>query len=80
MLRAIIVPFKVHTKITLLYVSACTFLDIKGNQMNLPDHPKYCGYSVREGKAGKIYLRVQLHSHCHMIVQASIDSDFTLST
>ncbi|XP_045904326.1 uncharacterized protein LOC123970359 [Micropterus dolomieu] len=53
-------------------ISGIVVKDIKGNQMNLPDHPKYCGYSVREGKAGKIYLRVQLHSHCHMIVQGKM--------
>lgn len=55
------------------------FSDIKGNQMNLKDVPKQCGYSASKGKDGKIHLNLQLHSRCHMSVQASIDLDFTLS-
>ncbi|XP_068583428.1 uncharacterized protein [Cebidichthys violaceus] len=61
-------------------LSGIVFKDIKGNQMSLQDAPKHCGYSARKGKDGKIRLIIQLHSRCHMSVQASIDSDFTLST
>ncbi|XP_035515542.1 protein piccolo [Morone saxatilis] len=61
-------------------ISGIVVKDIKGNHMNLQDAPKHCGYSARKGKDGKIRLSLQLHSRCHMSVQASIDSDFTLST
>eukprot|EP00064_Thunnus_orientalis_P013122 superscaffoldBa00002096_g13159 len=40
--------------------------DIKGNQMNVQDAPKHCGYSASKGKDGKIRLSLQLHSRCHM--------------
>ncbi len=65
-----------HSKCNLLYVPTCTISDVKGNLMNLQDAPKHCGYSARKGKDGKIQLSLQLHTRCHMSVQASIDSDF----
>lgn len=77
--KATILSLKICSKV-ILHVSAYTFPDIKGNQMNLQDVPMDCGYSARKGKDGKIYLRLQLHMRCHMSVQASIVSDFTLGT
>ncbi|XP_035856146.1 uncharacterized protein LOC116040565 isoform X1 [Sander lucioperca] len=50
-------------------ISGIVVKDIKGNQMNLQDAPEHCGYSARKGKEGKIHLRLQLHSRCHMSVQ-----------
>ncbi|XP_029018094.1 uncharacterized protein LOC114862177 [Betta splendens] len=50
-------------------ISGIVVKDIKGNEMNLHDAPKHCGYSAKEGKGGKIHLSLQLHSHCHMSVQ-----------
>ncbi|XP_037621794.1 uncharacterized protein LOC119485994 [Sebastes umbrosus] len=52
--------------------SAIVVKDIKGNQMNLQDAPKHCGYSARKGKDGKIRLSLQLHSRCHMSVQGKM--------
>ncbi|XP_060883530.1 uncharacterized protein LOC132954976 [Labrus mixtus] len=60
-------------------ISEIIVKDIEGNQVNLQDAPKHCGYSAKKGDDGKISLSLQLHSRCHMSVQASIDSDFTLS-
>lgn len=63
-----------------MYVPMSTFSDIKGNQMNIQDAPKHCGYSASKRKDGKIRLSFELHSRCQLSVQASIDSDFILST
>lgn len=54
--------------------------DSTGSQIKLQDAPKDCGYSAREGNNGKIHLSLQLHSHCHMSMQESIDFDLKLST
>ncbi|XP_028445997.1 uncharacterized protein LOC114563311 isoform X4 [Perca flavescens] len=53
-------------------ISGIVVKDIKGNQMNLRDAPEHCGYSARKGKEGKIRLRLQLHSRCHMSVQGKM--------
>ncbi|XP_036969297.1 uncharacterized protein LOC119027879 isoform X2 [Acanthopagrus latus] len=53
-------------------ISGIFVKDIKGNQMNLQDAPKHCGYSARKGKDGKIHLSLQLHSNCHMSVQGKM--------
>ncbi|XP_030595913.1 uncharacterized protein LOC115787369 [Archocentrus centrarchus] len=50
-------------------ISEIVVKDIKGNQKNLKDVPKHCGYSASKGKDGKIHLNLQLHSRCHMSVQ-----------
>ncbi|XP_005747120.1 uncharacterized protein LOC102213713 [Pundamilia nyererei] len=53
-------------------ISEIVVKDIKGNQMNLKDAPKQCGYSASKGKDGKIHLNLQLHSRCHMSVQGTL--------
>ncbi|KAM7009343.1 zona pellucida sperm-binding protein 4 [Tautogolabrus adspersus] len=53
-------------------ISEIIVKDIKGNQMNLHDTPKHCGYSAKKGKDGKIRLNLQLHSRCHMSVQGNM--------
>ncbi|XP_044045979.1 uncharacterized protein LOC122873393 [Siniperca chuatsi] len=53
-------------------ISGIVVKDIKGNQMNLQNHPTNCGYSVIKGKDGKIRLSLQLHSRCHMSVQGKM--------
>ncbi|KAM7419116.1 hypothetical protein PAMA_016301 [Pampus argenteus] len=53
-------------------ISGIAVKDINGNQMNVQDAPKHCGYSASEGKDGKILLSLPLHSHCHMIVQGKM--------
>ncbi|KAM7394154.1 hypothetical protein PAMP_020973 [Pampus punctatissimus] len=53
-------------------ISAIAVKDLKGNQMNVQDAPKHCGYSASEGKDGKIFLSLQLHSRCHMSVQGKM--------
>ncbi|XP_027138282.1 zona pellucida sperm-binding protein 4 [Larimichthys crocea] len=50
-------------------ISGIVVKDFKGNQMNLQDVPKHCGYSARKGKDGKVRLSLRLHSRCHMSVQ-----------
>ncbi|XP_041840229.1 uncharacterized protein LOC121639097 [Melanotaenia boesemani] len=50
-------------------ISEMAVKDIKGNQMNLLEAPKDCGYYANEGKDGRIHLILQLHPHCHMSVQ-----------
>nr|XP_020503346.1 uncharacterized protein LOC109994381 [Labrus bergylta] len=50
-------------------ISKIIVKDIQGNQMNLRDAPKHCGYSAKKGDDGKIRLSLQLHSRCHMSVQ-----------
>ncbi|XP_063740510.1 uncharacterized protein LOC134865052 [Eleginops maclovinus] len=53
-------------------ISGIYVKDIKGNQMILQDAPKDCGYSARKGKDGKILLRLELRSRCHMSVQGKL--------
>lgn len=73
--------FKLVTFSPLIW-NNCFFFpqDLKGNQIKVQDAPKHCGYSARKGNNGKIYLSLQLHSHCHLSVQESIDFDLKLST
>ncbi|CAK6953515.1 uncharacterized protein LOC121909971 isoform X1 [Scomber scombrus] len=46
--------------------------DIKGNQMNIQDAPKHCGYSASKRKDGKIRLSFELHSRCQLSVQGKM--------
>ncbi|XP_028284898.1 mucin-2-like [Parambassis ranga] len=61
-------------------ISGIVVKDIKGKKMKLQEAPKHCGYSASKGKNGKVRLSLQLNSYCHMTMQASIDSYFTLSS
>ncbi|XP_040003239.1 uncharacterized protein LOC120800873 isoform X2 [Xiphias gladius] len=53
-------------------ISGILLKDIQGNQMNLQDAPKHCGYSASKSKDGKIHLSLRLHSRCHMSVQGKM--------
>uniref|UniRef100_A0A672F643 ZP domain-containing protein n=1 Tax=Salarias fasciatus TaxID=181472 RepID=A0A672F643_SALFA len=55
-------------------VSQIVVKDIKGNQMKLQEAPKHCGYFASQTSDGKVRLSLQLHSRCHMSVQASTDT------
>ncbi|KAG7487129.1 hypothetical protein JOB18_047067 [Solea senegalensis] len=53
-------------------ISGILFKDVKENQISLQDAPKHCGYSASKGKDGKILLSLDLHTHCHMVVQGKM--------
>ncbi|KAK2919044.1 hypothetical protein Q8A73_003415 [Channa argus] len=53
-------------------ISGIVVKDIKGNQMNVQYAPEHCGYSASTGQDGRIRLRLQLHSRCHMSVQGKV--------
>ncbi|KAM9769410.1 uncharacterized protein ACNS7B_024018 [Menidia menidia] len=52
-------------------ISEIAVTDIKGNQVNLLEASKDCGYHAEVAKDGKIHLTLQLHSHCQMSVQGT---------
>ncbi|XP_058496397.1 uncharacterized protein si:ch73-90k17.1 isoform X1 [Solea solea] len=53
-------------------ISGILLKDVKENQISLQDAPKHCGYSASKGKDGKILLSLDLHTHCHMVVQGKM--------
>uniref|UniRef100_A0AAY5KP67 ZP domain-containing protein n=1 Tax=Esox lucius TaxID=8010 RepID=A0AAY5KP67_ESOLU len=53
------------------YIHLMVDRDIKGNERNLNDAPKHCGYVASKGKDGKITLNLPFKS-CHMAVQGGM--------
>ncbi|XP_061731304.1 uncharacterized protein LOC133535440 [Nerophis ophidion] len=50
-------------------ISGIVLKDAQGKEMRVQDTPKHCGYSAKVEEDGKIHLRLQLNTSCHMSVQ-----------